>query len=48
MFQLNKEEWENLIFHSGIASFQHRGRRSMPYVFTEQGVAMLAAAPVTI
>jgi phage regulator Rha-like protein len=43
MFQLNKEEWENLIFQNGISSKQHGGRRSMPYAFTEQGVAMLAA-----
>ena len=43
MFQLNKEEWENLIFQYGISSLHHGGRRSMPYVFTEQGVAMLAA-----
>ena len=43
MFQLNKEEWKDLIFQNGISSKQHGGRRSMPYVFTEQGVAMLAA-----
>jgi phage regulator Rha-like protein len=43
MFQLNKEEWENLKFQNGISSKQHGGRRSLPYVFTEQGVAMLAA-----
>lgn len=45
MFQLTKEEWENLIFQIGISSSgkQHGGRRSLPYVFTEQGVAMLAA-----
>jgi phage regulator Rha-like protein len=43
MFQLNKEEWENLTFQNGISSKQHGGRRSMPYAFTEQGVAMLAA-----
>jgi phage regulator Rha-like protein len=43
MFQLTKEEWENLTFQNGISSLQHGGRRSMPYVFTEQGVAMLAA-----
>ena len=43
MFQLTKEEWENLIFQNGISSKQHGGRRSRPYVFTEQGVAMLAA-----
>jgi len=42
MFQLLKDEWENLIFHFGISSLQHGGRRFMPYVFTEQGVAMLA------
>ena len=43
MFQLTKEEWENLTFQNGISSKQHGGRRSLPYVFTEQGVAMLAA-----
>jgi phage regulator Rha-like protein len=43
MFQLTKEEWENLTFHIGISSKQHGGRRTMPYAFTEQGVAMLAA-----
>jgi hypothetical protein len=43
MFQLTTQEWENLIFQNGMSSFQHGGRRSMPYVFTEQGVAMLAA-----
>ena len=43
MFQLTKEEWENLTFQTGISSKQHGGRRFMPYVFTEQGVAMLAA-----
>jgi len=43
MFQLTKEEWENLIFQFGISNKQRGGRRFMPYVFTEQGVAMLAA-----
>jgi len=43
MFQLTKSEWENLTFQIGISSFQHGGRRSMPYAFTEQGVAMLAS-----
>ena len=43
MFQLTKKEWENLIFQIGISNKQHGGRRFMPYVFTEQGVAMLAA-----
>jgi len=43
MFQLTKDEWGNLIFHIGISSKQHGGRRFMPYAFTEQGVAMLAS-----
>ncbi|MCL2721854.1 MAG: ORF6N domain-containing protein [Treponema sp.] len=43
MFQLTKDEWENLTFQNGISSKQHGGRRSMPYAFTEQGVAMLAS-----
>jgi len=43
MFQLTKEEWKNLTFQIGITGKQHGGRRFMPYVFTEQGVAMLAA-----
>ena len=33
MFQLTKEEWDNLIFHSGISSYPHGGRRFMPYAF---------------
>ena len=43
MFQLTKAEWDHLIFQFGISSFQHGGRRFMPYAFTEQGVAMLAS-----
>jgi phage regulator Rha-like protein len=43
MFQLTKDEWENLTFQNGISSKQHGGRRTMPYAFTEQGVAMLAS-----
>lgn len=41
MFQLTKQEYKNLIFHSGISSWG--GRRHLPYVFTEQGVAMLSS-----
>jgi len=41
MFQLTKEEWDNLVFQNGISSYRHGGRRFMPYAFTEQGVAML-------
>jgi hypothetical protein len=43
MFQLSKDEWDNLIFQNGMSSFRHGGRRFMPYAFTEQGVAMLAS-----
>ncbi|MDR2716829.1 MAG: ORF6N domain-containing protein [Treponema sp.] len=42
MFQLTKDEWENLIFQIGISSKQHGGRRFMPYAFTEHGVLMLS------
>lgn len=43
-FQLTKEEYENLIFQIGISSLnEHGGRRKLPYVFTEQGIAMLSA-----
>jgi len=41
MFQLTREEFNNLIFHSGISSWG--GRRHLPRVFTEQGVAMLSS-----
>ena len=41
MFQLTKEEY-NLIFQNGISKSSRGGRRYMPYVFTEQGVAMLS------
>jgi hypothetical protein len=42
MFQLNKEESENLRYHFGTSS-QWGGRRYLPYAFTEQGVAMLSS-----
>ncbi len=42
MFQIRVEEYESLKFQIGIANKGRGGRRSMPYVFTEQGVAMLA------
>jgi phage regulator Rha-like protein len=42
MFQLNKEEFENLRSHFG-ASSRWGGRRYPPYAFTEQGVAMLSS-----
>ena len=43
MFQLSTTEMGNLIFQSGISSSGHGGRRSPPYAFTEQGVAMLSS-----
>jgi len=44
MFQLTKEEWDSLIFQIGISKPQGRGgRRTAPYAFTEQGVAMLSS-----
>jgi hypothetical protein len=41
MFQLTKKEWENLKSQIAISS-SHGGRRKLPNVFTEQGVAMLS------
>lgn len=44
MFQLSKEEFENiLISQFVISSSEHGGRRKLPYVYTEQGVSMLSA-----
>lgn len=42
-FQLTDEEYKNLRFQSGTSSGNHGGRRYMPNVFTEQGIAMLSA-----
>lgn len=45
-FQLNKEEWGDLRFQIGTLNDQAgRGqhRKYLPWVFTEQGVAMLSA-----
>ncbi len=44
-FQLTEEEYENLRsqFVTSIEDNIHGGRRYMPYVFTEQGIAMLSA-----
>ena len=41
MFKLNKDEARNL--KSQIVMSSWGGRRSLPYVFTEQGVAMLSS-----
>ena len=44
MFQLTKDEWERLKFQTGMSKPQVRGgRRTPPYAFTEQGVAMLSS-----
>jgi len=46
-FQLTEDEYANLISQIVISSLEnndrHGGRRKLPYVFTEQGIAMLAA-----
>lgn len=42
MFQLTDEEYENLRFQIGTSKVRG-GRRYNPYVFTEQGVAMLSS-----
>ena len=42
-FQLTKEESKNLRSQFVTSSGVHGGRRYLPYVFTEQGVAMLSA-----
>lgn len=44
-FQLNAKEWDDLRFQIGTSSEGHGGRRYPPYVFTEQGVAMLSDQP---
>lgn len=44
MFQLSHEEWEYLKSQFATSNNKHGGRRKFPYVFTEQGVAMLSAA----
>lgn len=42
MFQLTKDEWENLRCQFGTSS-EHGGRRFLPYAFTEHGIAMLSS-----
>lgn len=43
MFQLTEEEWQSLRFQIGTSNEGKGGRRYLPYVFTEQGVAMLSS-----
>ena len=42
MFQLTEEEYKNLKSQIATSSSKHGGRRYLPYVFTEQGLYMLA------
>lgn len=42
-FQLTDEEFENLRFQNGTSSLNYGGRRYLPHVFTEQGIAMASA-----
>ena len=41
MFQLERQEVANLRFQIGTSS-SHGGRRFLPYVFTQEGIAMLS------
>lgn len=43
MFQLSSEEYERLRSHFVTSKRGRGGRRYLPYVFTEHGVAMLSA-----
>src|SRR5437899_2853539 len=43
MFQMSKEEYELLRSQIVISKKGRGGRRYLPYVFTEQGVAMLSS-----
>jgi hypothetical protein len=43
MFQLTVEEHEALRFQSGASKEGRGGRRYLPYVFTQEGVAMLSS-----
>ncbi len=42
-FQLTEEEFRDLKSQTVTSSSKHGGRRTLPYVFNEQGVAMLSA-----
>lgn len=43
MFQLTNEEFESLRSQIATSNKARGGRRYMPYVFTEQGIAMLSS-----
>jgi len=40
MFQLSPDEWDNLKYQIGTSSWG--GKRKLPFVFTEHGIAMLS------
>ena len=42
-FQLTKEEFDNLRSQIATSSEEYGGRRYLPFVFSEQGIAMLSA-----
>lgn len=44
MFQLTNDEYKSLMFQFGTSKKGRGGRRTPPYAFTEQGVAMLSSA----
>ena len=43
MLKLSSDEFKSLRFHSGTSNKGRGGRRYLPLVFTEQGVAMLSS-----
>ena len=47
MFLLTKQEFIHLRSQSVTSSLSHGGRRTSPYVFTEQGVAMLSSVVIS-
>jgi hypothetical protein len=42
-FQLTETEWKSLISQTVTSNTGRGGRRKLPWVFTEQGVAMLSS-----
>lgn len=42
MFRLTVEEWERLLSQIAIAKNRRGGRKNLPFVFTQEGVAMLS------
>lgn len=43
MFRLTKDEYKSLTSQFAMSNKSRGGRRTLPYVFTEQGVAMLSS-----